>query len=103
VSDPTYTDWRDVTDRLRAAVPPASIEPVLSRVRPGQRLALVRPIVLDDFGWRAPWTRLVRQRSEQIGSLLARDGRFRAIATYRGHTRVRSRRVGVTATLYERR
>ena len=103
VGDPTYTDWRDATERLRAAVPPASIEPVLRAVRPGGRVALVRPIVLGDFGWRAPWTRLVRERSEQIGAALARDRRFRAVGTYRGSTRVRSRRVGVTAVLYERR
>jgi mannosyltransferase len=102
VPDNAITDWRDITERLREAVPPASIEPVLRRVRPGARLALVRPIVRGSFGWRAPWTRLVRQRSEEVAAALDRDRRFRAIGTYSGTTRVRSRRVGVLAVLYRR-
>jgi uncharacterized membrane protein len=101
VEDPQVMDWEDATARLRAARPPESIEPLLGDVDPGQRLVLVRPIVRGSGGWRAPWTRLVRIRSDEIERALARDRRFRAIGTYRG-TAVPSSRVGVTATLYER-
>ncbi|HEX8744452.1 MAG TPA: hypothetical protein VF712_15090 [Thermoleophilaceae bacterium] len=103
VADPRVTDWRDGLDRLRAADQPAAIEPVLRGVGSRQRLVLIRPIVRGQFGWRAPWTRLVRIRSGQIQRALARDERFREVGTYRGRTLVRSRRVGVVATLYERR
>jgi mannosyltransferase len=103
VADPRVMDWTDVTDRLRVARQPQSIEPLLSGLRPGQRIVMVRPIVRGLFGWRAPWTRLVRIRSDEIERALARDRRLRSLGTYDGSTPTRSRRVGVTATLYERR
>jgi hypothetical protein len=103
VHDPRVTDWRDIVERMREARPPRSIEPVLRRVKPGRRLVVVRPIIRGRFGWRAPWTRLVRNRSVQISKLLERDERFRKVETSRGTTKVRSRRVGVIATVYVRK
>lgn len=103
VEDPRITDWRDILDRMRAARPPESIEPVLRSVRPGRRLLVVRPIISGRYGWRAPWTRLVRNRSVQIAKLIEKDRRFREVDTYRGKTKVRARRVGVIGTLYVRR
>jgi hypothetical protein len=103
VGDPRTMDWTDVTAKLRDAPQPAAIEPLLAGVRPGQRLVLVRPIVRGLFGWTAPWTRLVRIRSDEIERALARDPRFRSLGTFDGSTPTRSRRVGVTATVYERR
>ena len=102
VADPRVTDWRDILERLREARPPESIEPVLRRVRPGTKLVVVRPIIKGRYGWRAPWTRLVRDRSVQIAQQLQRDQRFREVDTYRGMTLVRARRVGVLATVYVR-
>jgi mannosyltransferase len=103
VRDPRVTDWRDILDRLRRARPPKSIEPVLRRVKPGRKLVVVRPIIRGRHGWRAPWTRLVRNRSVQIAQLMERDERFKEIDTYRGVTLVRSWRVGVLATVYVRK
>ena len=103
VRDPRITDWRDIVDRMRDARPPESIEPVLGDMRPGSRLVLVRPIIRGRYGWRAPWTKLVRNRSVQIAKALEKDERFRKIDVYRGMTLVRSRRVGVVATLYVRK
>jgi mannosyltransferase len=103
VPDPRVMDWREVTDRLRDATQPESVEPLLASVRPGARVLLVRPIVRGVEGWSAPWTRLVRIRSAEIADALAADPRFRALATYTGGTRVRSRFVGVVGVVYERR
>lgn len=103
VEDPRVTDWRDIVDRMRDARPPESIEPVLRRIRPGRRLVVVRPIIRGRYGWRAPWTRLVRKRSVQITKLMERDERFRKVGIYRGTTKVRARRVGVIATMYVRK
>jgi hypothetical protein len=103
VHDPRITDWRDIVERMREARPPKSIEPVLRRVRPGRRLLVIRPIIRGRYGWRAPWTRLVRDRSVQIAKLLEDDERFRKVDTYRGMTKVRARRVGVIAIVYVRK
>ena len=102
VGDPRVMDWEDALAELRGARAGGRVERELfPGVRRGERLALVRPIVVGRSGWSAPWTRLVRVHSVELARSLAADRRFRALGTYRG-TAVRSRRVGVEATLYER-
>jgi hypothetical protein len=76
--DPTVMDWRDAVARLRAAGT-RRVLALARALRPGARLAYVRPVTLS--GFRAPWTRLVKQRAAQIGRALARDDGLQRVAT----------------------
>jgi len=75
--DPQLFDWRDAVDRLTAARPRRTLEPVLASVPPGGRVAVVAPIFRDYRAWRAEWTKLVYRRSLQWQRLIAADPRFR--------------------------
>jgi len=80
VEDSGVTDWRDGTERLRATSAPRDLKPVLDAMKPGQRLALVQPIIFDIRRWRAPWTELVRLRSAEWSQYLSNDRRFSVAA-----------------------
>jgi mannosyltransferase len=75
--DPQLFDWRDAVDRLTAARPRATLEPLLATVPSGGRLVVVAPIFRDYRAWRAEWTKLVYERSLQWQRLIAADRRFR--------------------------
>jgi hypothetical protein len=45
-------------------------------MRPGQRLALVVPTIYSIGRWSAPWTRLVRLRSEEWLQYVSNDPRL---------------------------
>ena len=79
--DPSVMDWRDATARLRDAAPAATVARTLAGARPGDRVALVRPVIAAPRRWRAPWTRLVRLRAAQWGAALDRDPRLRRLRT----------------------
>ncbi len=74
--DTGVTDWRDGPERLREATPEKDLGPLLDRLRPGQRLALVSPIIFDLDRWQAPWTELVRVRSGEWQQYVSNDRRF---------------------------
>jgi hypothetical protein len=74
------TDWRDGPERLRAATPQRDLRPLLDRMRPGQRVALIRPIIFDVRRWQAPWTELVRIRSDEWRQYIGNDPRFAVAA-----------------------
>ncbi len=74
--DTGVTDWRDGVERLRASSPAADLRPLLDDLRPGQRLALVTPIIFDIGRWQAPWTELVRLRSGEWRQYVSNDRRF---------------------------
>ena len=77
------TDWRDGVERLRATSPERDLQPILDQLAPGRRLVLVRPIIGDDLtSWRAPWTELVRLRSEEWEQYVTNDRRFRPTSIY---------------------
>jgi len=80
VPDIGVTDWRDGVERLRATSAPRDLKPVMDRVAPGHRLVLVSPIIFDLARWRAPWTQLVRVRSEEWNQYVTNDPRFHATA-----------------------
>jgi mannosyltransferase len=80
VRDTGVTDWRDGPERLRATTPERDLKPLLDRLRPGQRLVLVTPIVFDVRRWDAPWTELVRTRSDEWRQYVSNDTRF-AVST----------------------
>jgi hypothetical protein len=101
VDDPRHMDWVDALDRLRAAQPDEVLEPLLARLRPGQKVLFVRPLTEGVQNWKAPWTQLVRRRSAQWGAILASDTTLRQVAVapqfYRGASTV-----GNSAVLYEK-
>jgi mannosyltransferase len=76
LEDTGVTDWRDGPERLREASPRTDLAPLLDELRPGQRLALVQPIIFDLDRWRAPWTELVRLRSGEWHQYVSNDRRF---------------------------
>jgi mannosyltransferase len=80
VRDLGVTDWRDGVERLRATSAERDLRPLLDRVAPGQRVILIEPTVYDIGRWSAPWTELVRLRSEEWSEFLTSDERFRVTA-----------------------
>jgi mannosyltransferase len=80
VQDTGVTDWRDGTKRLGATSAPRDLKPLLDAMKPGQRLALVQPIIFDVRRWQAPWTKLVRMRSAEWTQYLSNDNRFEVAA-----------------------
>ena len=67
------TDWRDGVERLEATSAPRDLQPLVDAMKPGQRLALVVPEITSVNRWRAPWTSLVRLRTEEWLQTLSND------------------------------
>jgi hypothetical protein len=80
VRDTGVTDWRDGVERLRATSPERDLAPLLDSLEAGQRLALVVPQVYAVDRWAAPWTKLVRLRSEEWLQFVSNDPRLGLIA-----------------------
>lgn len=76
VEDPRVFDWRDAVDRLQAAKPTPTSDRLVRTLEPGQELVLVQPIIRT-ARWGAPWTSLVRKRSQQWERRLNADPRLR--------------------------
>jgi mannosyltransferase len=76
VRDTGVTDWRDGPERLAATSPERNLRPLLDSLEPGRRLVLVQPIIFDVRRWQAPWTELVRLRSEEWQQYVTNDRRF---------------------------
>jgi hypothetical protein len=76
VRDTGVTDWRDGVERLEATSAPRDLGPLLDTLKPGQRLALVVPQIYAIGRWSAPWTRLVRLRSEEWLQYASNDARL---------------------------
>ena len=73
VPDPGVTDWRDGVERLEATSAERDLQPLLDSMEPGQRLALVVPEITSINRWRAPWTELVRLRTEEWLQAVSND------------------------------
>jgi hypothetical protein len=71
--DPSYADWVKALDRLKAARPGPTLDPLLATLRPGQQVLFVRPLTEGAHNWSAPWTQLIRRRSAQWGAILQAD------------------------------
>jgi mannosyltransferase len=82
VADDGVTDWRDGVKRLRASSPQRDLKPILDGLAPGRRLVMISPIIFGDARWRAPWTQLVRVRSEEFGQYVTNDSRFQATSVF---------------------
>ncbi|MDP9385291.1 MAG: hypothetical protein M3P50_08680, partial [Actinomycetota bacterium] len=82
VADVGITDWRDGVERLEASTASRDLRPLLDDLEPGRRLVLIQPTIYDVERWSAPWTELVRVRSEEWSRALGQDRRFRVSAIY---------------------
>jgi mannosyltransferase len=82
VADTGVTDWRDGVERLRATSAGRDLGPLLDRLRPGQRLALVVPQITSLGRWSAPWTELVRLRTEEWLQYASNDPRLGLTTIY---------------------
>ncbi|HYM58518.1 MAG TPA: glycosyltransferase family 39 protein [Solirubrobacteraceae bacterium] len=80
VKDTGVTDWRNGVERLGRASPEMDLRPMLDALEPGRRLVLISPTIYSVRRWSAPWTELVRLRSEQWNQFVSNDHRFRVIA-----------------------
>jgi mannosyltransferase len=79
VADPEVMDWRDALPRLETTEPADALVPLLDSLPSGSRILLVAPDVDGAKRWRAPWTRLVAERSDEWALVLAADERFRKV------------------------
>ena len=100
VPDPQIFDWRDVTDRLKAAHPTPTANRIVSTLHSGQHLLLVQPI-LRTGRWKAPWTSLVKRRVIQWERVLDDDPRLSRTLAVPSYKHRRAPR-GVRMVLYER-
>jgi mannosyltransferase len=66
-------NWVHALDRLKAAEPAPTLDPLIASLRPGQQLLYVRPLTEGANNWKAPWTSLVRRRAAQWGQILHND------------------------------
>ena len=82
VPDVGVTDWRDGVKRLRATSPQRDLQPILDGLAPGRRLVMITPIIFDEDRWRAPWTELVRVRSEEFSQYVSNDNRFQVTSVF---------------------
>ena len=82
VSDLGVTDWRDGVERLDATSAARDLTPLVDRLEPGRRLVLVEPMIYSLSRWSAPWTELIRVRSEEWSRALSRDPRVQVSAIY---------------------
>ena len=78
VFDPTMTDWRNGTARLRHGQASRRLEPMLSRLGPGRRILLVTPVAGHHLS-QAPWSRAVRIRTREWRRFLRHDPRLRPV------------------------
>jgi hypothetical protein len=76
VPDVGVTDWRDGVERLGRTSPERDLKPLLDALPPGRRLALVVPQIYSLGRWSAPWTSLVRERTEEWLAAVQADPRF---------------------------
>ena len=74
------TDWRDGVERMERLTPERHLAPLLDDLPPGARVALVEPEIFAIDRWSAPWTTMVRIRSNQWRAWMLDDPRFRVVA-----------------------
>jgi mannosyltransferase len=98
VADPGVMDWRNALARLEATQPERALVPLLDSMPRGAQLLLVAPDVSDDRRWRAPWTRLVAERSDEWALVLGADERFRRV--HAAVPTTRTAKTSVRLTLY---
>lgn len=82
VTDLGVADWRDGVDRLEQTSATRDLRPLVDALPPGRRVVLIEPTIYSVDRWSAPWTSLVRVRSEEWSRALGNDDRLRISAIY---------------------
>ena len=80
VDDLGVTDWRDGVERMERLTPERDLAPLLDALPAGARVALIEPEIYAIDRWSAPWTAMVRIRSNQWRGWMLDDDRFRVVA-----------------------
>ncbi len=99
LTDLGVTDWRDGTRQLEATSVERDLEPLLTAVEPGQRVALIAPDFAILKRWKAPWSELVRTRSIAWEEAMRNDSRFRVLAVEPPNPVARANEVRATVFL----
>jgi hypothetical protein len=73
-------DWRDGVERLQRTSPAKDLGPLIDAQPVGSRIVLVTPIFWSLARWQAPWTSLIRIRSQQWEQYLSNDPRLKISA-----------------------
>ncbi|MFL5893986.1 MAG: hypothetical protein ACJ76Z_02590, partial [Thermoleophilaceae bacterium] len=100
VPDPQVMDWRDAVPRLERTTVRHDLLPLLDALPAGHRLYLIRPIVSRKIEWTAPWTSLVKRRSEQWVHHMNSDQRFKLVRISNAFLQVGHRNGAVQGRLY---
>jgi mannosyltransferase len=87
VKDTGVADWRDGAAHFDRTGIDTQLLPMIKRMRVGQRLLFVKPIVFKPERWRGPWTSRVRDRSMEYEGALRGDPRLRLDAIVPTHFR----------------
>jgi hypothetical protein len=69
-------DWRDGVSRLEKTTPERDLQPLIDALPAGRRVVLFSPNTTQGR-WQAPWTKLVRLRSQEWQQYLSNDARLR--------------------------
>ena len=80
VDDLGVTDWRDGVERLRGTSARRDLAPLIDALPAGRRIVLVEPVTTNVRRWVAPWTELVRVRSEEWRQFVSNDTRLTPLA-----------------------
>ena len=87
VKDRGVTDWRDGAEHFDRTGVDKQLLPLLNRLKVGQHVLFIKPIVFKAERWRGPWTSRVRDRSMEYEGVLRGDPRFTLAATVPEHFR----------------
>ena len=69
-------DWRDGVERLKQTTPERDLKPLIDALPAGGRVGAVLARHHGEGRWQAPWTKLVRLRSEEWQQYLSNDARL---------------------------
>src|SRR3954451_18843339 len=86
--DPGVADWRDGAEHFDRTGVDTQLLPLVKRMRVGQKLLLIKPIVYKPARQRGPWTSRVRDRSIEYEGVLRGDSRLQLDAIVPTHFRV---------------
>jgi mannosyltransferase len=79
VRDQQAFDWVDVVSRLRRTPPAPTLHGLIASVPMGKEFVVITPVFRDYRAWRAKWTKLVWEKSEDWTALLGSDPDVRLV------------------------
>ena len=86
--DTGVADWRDGAAHFDHTGVDRQLLPLISRMKPGQRLLFVKPIAFKPERWRGPWTSRVIARTMEYEGVLRADSRLSLAAIVPQHFRL---------------